>query len=342
MPSVSDMDAVNTYEADLSQIRKDIPRTFPEEPSVRSCSHVIEAILAEHAKFDPELGYCQGMSCVAAVIAARIVDVNGASSFFRRLVENLRGLWLPGFPLLTAGTTAFESLQRSALPSLHGHLESLGASSDMFLPDAWLTLFSRWLPFVSLWPVFVFLEDEGISGLVALTTVLLQLHETVLLSTGDFTEVFVTLKTLGRCTQPPDTQVALVRARKLLPQVRALLPARSPVLNLTETVSWQSARYGPGCPRLERRGSRVFHAQSNVEAVADELDLQSLKQLARLTRNLSMGSVASSRAVILTDGEVSRQPRPCEGWFFSDYFGICCASEQSVFRVEKPSGQEWL
>jgi len=78
---------------DIVQIRKDIPRSFPEQPVIATSSHIIESILVEHAKFDPELGYCQGMSCVAAVIASRLTNPAEASMFFRRLVESLRGRW---------------------------------------------------------------------------------------------------------------------------------------------------------------------------------------------------------------------------------------------------------
>mmetsp|Transcript_77188 Transcript_77188/g.195983 ORF Transcript_77188/g.195983 Transcript_77188/m.195983 type:complete len:361 (-) Transcript_77188:35-1117(-) len=335
------------FEADLHQIRKDLPRSFPEEPMVQSRSHIIEAILVEHAKFDPELGYCQGMSCVAAVVAAQLTDPVSASLFFRRLVDSLRGLWLPGFPLLTAGSGAFDTLQRSFLPMLHEHIEVHGASYDMFLPDAWLTLFARWLPFDSLWTVLVFIEAEGLAGLLSLTAVLLQTHQAALLSTEDFTTLFVLLKTLGRQPEQPEIGELISAARLMLPEVRDLLPQRPLVPHPTCGSSHLPSSHGSGSfspkAKLVRKGSRVLHASSNLEAIGDEWDDDALHLLA--FRTMSMQSPVASPVACFSSrsqrsSSASVLPATRGLWFFASCISCCTTDRLTV--DERAAPVEWL
>jgi hypothetical protein len=256
------------------------------------------------------------MSCVAAVVAAHITDAKRASAFFQRLVDGLRGLWLPGFPLLTAGAVAFETLQRSCLPTLHDHLKGHGASYEMFLPDAWLTLFSRWLPFPALWCAFVFLEAEGFAGVLSLTTVLFRAHEAVLLDADDFTSLFVLLKSLGRQPKQPEVQQLILSAKRMLPVVADILP-----VNGEQFASWATPR--PSTVRnatsasLVRKGSRVLHANSDLEAIADEVSDDALEQLAQRTRTLSLQSLSPPPHVAqgreMTSSSSVSNPSKC--WF---------------------------
>jgi len=302
--------------ADLEQIRKDIPRSFPEQARVQARTTQIEAILVEHSVFDPEIGYCQGMSCVAAVVAAHIADVAVASSFFQRLVDGLRGFWLPGFPLLTAGAVAFEKLQKSCLPTLHDHLKYHGASYEMFLPDAWLTLFSRWLPFASLWRAFVFIEAEGIAGVLSLTTVLFRAHEAALLDTDDFTSLFVLLKSLGRQPRQPDVEQLILSAKMMLPVVADVVPVHGE--QLTSWATPKPTHIGsPTSASLVRTGSRVLYANSSLEAIANETSDGALEQLAQRTRTLSLQGL-HDLPVVAQDSEltsISNMSNQSRAWF---------------------------
>lgn len=312
-PSGRVVRVVDTDCDDLVQIRKDLPRTFPDQPAVQARKMVIEAMLAEHAVFDPELGYCQGMSFVAAVVAAQLADSAAASLFFRRLVDGLRGLWLPGFPLLVAGMAACEALQRRWLPDLHEHLQGHGATYDMFLPEAWLTLFSRWLPFSALYSVFVFIEAEGLAGLLCLTVVLLEAHEAALLGADDFTSLFVLLKSLGRQPQQPDVGRLFLAAKKMMPEVAGALPSITREANASGSMGdflvadgCQDRDSVPSSPsvcsvgtvggsRFIRKGSRVLHANSDVEAVLGEDSDVALERHAHRARTASSRSPQGTR-----------------------------------------------
>ncbi|CAE8656332.1 unnamed protein product, partial [Polarella glacialis] len=129
------------------QIRKDLPRTFPTHQEVADKNELIEEVLIQYAARDPEVGYCQGMNFPASVLVVAEQDLENASEHFQTLLLSVRGLWLPGFPLLEVGKHAFQVLFAERLPRLAAHFQDLSVADEMFLLDAWLTLFARWLPF---------------------------------------------------------------------------------------------------------------------------------------------------------------------------------------------------
>lgn len=242
---------------DVKQISKDLPRTFAEQASVQSCAAEIEAVLLECAREDPELGYCQGMNCIAAVAVVQLrPDRAAAASRFRAFLSSLRGLWLSGFPLLYLGFMAFDILAHNQLHDLRRHFTKLGMNHDLLttgiLTGEWLSLFSRWLPFKSLWAAFEFIEAEGLPGLLGLTAAILQVHTTALTEAADFTSLFVLLKDLRMQPKQPKMDRLLARAQDFLPAAKdAVMQAEN-----SEICSHHS-QYS-----VTRSGSRVVHSHS--------------------------------------------------------------------------------
>merc|ERR1712129_181727 len=115
----------------------------------------------------------------------------------------------------------FQRLCSSCLSDLLQWLSEQCVSLDLFLPDAWLTLFSRWLPFTMLWAVFEFVKLNGFPGVLAITVMVLKVHQPTLMAAVDFQELVALLKEL-RC-QPgqPDAQDLVEMARELLPRAKA-------------------------------------------------------------------------------------------------------------------------
>jgi len=253
----------------------------------------------EHVSFDPELGYCQGMNYIAAVIAERTKDVAAATARFRRIVDALRGIWLPGFPFLVVGMSAFDAVLRTCEPALHQHLQANDVSFDMFLPDVWLTLFSRWLPFPILWDVLDYVEAEGFVGVLGLTVAVMKLHSSELLEAADFTALFVTMKSLGQRAKQPELPAVLGAARGCLPVVREVLP------------EGQMALEANGRDRacsVVRHMSRVLHAGTDLEVVVYDGSQATARQLARQIEEarLARGS-AGSKPNSTPDGAGPRQ-----------------------------------
>jgi hypothetical protein len=245
---------------DARQIEKDLPRTFSDQPHVASCVEIVEAVLLEYAAADPEVGYCQGMNCVAAVVCVQFPDASKAYLRFWKIVSNLRGLWLPGFPLLLRGVTAFDELFRISLPDLSAHFVENSVTVDMFdmfLPETWLTLFSRWLPFSMLWGIFEFIEAESFPGVLSLTAALLQEHTDAIMKAQDFTSLFMLLKSLSKQPRQPQSVQLLASARAFLPAAQTAFRRASG--------GEESIPRSTSTPSLLRQGSRVIHEPSGLE-----------------------------------------------------------------------------
>mmetsp|Transcript_65310 Transcript_65310/g.194699 ORF Transcript_65310/g.194699 Transcript_65310/m.194699 type:complete len:406 (-) Transcript_65310:94-1311(-) len=242
--------------ADVQQIQKDVPRTFFDRPDVLQLSDVIEDVLRKYAAADAEVGYCQGMSFVAAVTAFQFRTADAAYERFCMIVSRIRGLWLPGLPLLLTGVSAFEALCSSCFQDLQPCLGAQNVTFDMFLPDAWLTLFSRWLPFAALWAVFELVEFEGFPGVLAVTAVLLKAHKPVILQADSFKDMFVTLKELAKQPRQPDVPQLLASAQELIPRAHRALH---------EAVAASDQGPQRTTSTLTRCGPCIVHAKSGVE-----------------------------------------------------------------------------
>mmetsp|Transcript_132279 Transcript_132279/g.257756 ORF Transcript_132279/g.257756 Transcript_132279/m.257756 type:complete len:445 (-) Transcript_132279:33-1367(-) len=241
--------------ADLLQIRKDVYRTFSDLPELQPFRGVMQGVLQEYAAADVEVGYCQGMSFVAAVTAHRFRSIDVAYPQFREIVSGIRGLWLPGLPLLLQGEAAFQGLCSSCLSDLLPRLGEQCVSPDLFLPDAWLTLFSRWLPFTMLWAVFEFVKVNGFPGVLAITVMVLKVHQSTLMAAADFRELLTLLKELRGQPRQPDAQDLVETARELVPSAHAaLVEAQKQVPLASRSISG-----------LSREGCRVVHHSSGSD-----------------------------------------------------------------------------
>jgi len=232
-----------------------VPRTFTDQPELQPFTGVMQGVLQEYAAADMEVGYCQGMSFVAAVTVHRFHSIDMAYPQFREIVSGIRGLWLPGLPLLLQGEVAFQGLCNSYLSDLLTRLGEQSVSLDLFLPDAWLTLFSRWLPFTMLWSVFEFVKVNGFPGVLAITVMVLKVHQPTLMAAADFKELLALLKELRFQPVQPEAQDLVKMAQELLPHAQAALaeaPHRVPSLSRTAS-------------SLSRSGCLIVHHSSGVE-----------------------------------------------------------------------------
>lgn len=182
-------------------ISRDIPRTFYGNPSVDRIRLQIAEVLRSHARKDPELGYTQGMCFAAAAVCLSNDSPEEATLAFEKLMERLRGLWLPGFPAVMRCIPLFQALLAERDPEVLGHLVRLGLDLEMVLPKAWLTLLARWLPLPNLLEALPFLMREGLTGMVAITLLLLLYHRWFLMGCQSLEEALLYLGSLP--SKPP-------------------------------------------------------------------------------------------------------------------------------------------
>ncbi|KAH7823864.1 Tre-2/Bub2/Cdc16 (TBC) domain-containing protein A [Monocercomonoides exilis] len=121
-----------------SQIDKDLHRTFPRHVDYGEQDGIafekLKRTLLAYAVFDSDLGYCQGMSYLAACLNMYFTD---EESFWMLVIllspkfgYGMREFFVPKFPLLHSSLFCFESLMEKKVKKLYKHISSLCNTSS--------------------------------------------------------------------------------------------------------------------------------------------------------------------------------------------------------------------
>ncbi|ORX59433.1 RabGAP/TBC [Hesseltinella vesiculosa] len=137
----------NTNTPSERQIDLDIPRTmhnhimFRQRYGSGQCN--LFDVLRALANYDEQVGYCQGMASVVAIL---LMFYENDKAFmllvhmFRR--DDLHNLFISGFPALIRAFYIQEQLLIRYAAKLARHLDHLGISTDMFATRWYITLFT--------------------------------------------------------------------------------------------------------------------------------------------------------------------------------------------------------
>lgn len=180
----------------LTQIRKDLDRTFPSHPLFASKAFkekgeaALENILAAYSLYSSSTGYCQGMNFIVGflliVSGFREEEVFWALVLLmkRRIpgdvlqVEGLEGLYREGFPLVDILQTLCMQVLDCVLPSVRRHLQSVEVPEALWLHKWHSTLFLHSFPLAHCLRIWDYVMASGTSGIVKVTVaVLKQLKE---------------------------------------------------------------------------------------------------------------------------------------------------------------------
>ncbi|KXZ51534.1 hypothetical protein GPECTOR_12g497 [Gonium pectorale] len=170
----------------VTSIMRDLNRTFPthiffmdrQGPGQRALFNVLTA----YARYDPGVGYVQGMGFVAAVLLLYLAPEEA----FWTLVagplggpggEGLRPLYLAGMPGLHRCCYQFKGLLRDAVPRLAARMEREGVEPLFFATHWFNTAFAYSLPFSHLLPVWDVFLAEGLKTVFRVGLAVLQLAE---------------------------------------------------------------------------------------------------------------------------------------------------------------------
>jgi hypothetical protein len=183
-------------------ILRDLPRTFPTHCLfVNQNSYgqsALHRILVGYCALDPEVGYCQGMGFLVAVLLLHIPE-EGAFWTFTQMMQGkrfeMRRLFLPDFPLLQHFFIVLRGLLWDFLPKLAEHFEQQAVDVSFFASQWFLTLFSYQLPLpmtCRLWDIFF---SEGWKFIFQTTIAFLQWDEEKLI-TMKMEEILMHLKVI--------------------------------------------------------------------------------------------------------------------------------------------------
>eukprot|EP00445_Apocalathium_hangoei_P063958 CAMPEP_0204111004 /NCGR_PEP_ID=MMETSP0361-20130328/2211_1 /ASSEMBLY_ACC=CAM_ASM_000343 /TAXON_ID=268821 /ORGANISM="Scrippsiella Hangoei, Strain SHTV-5" /LENGTH=489 /DNA_ID=CAMNT_0051060997 /DNA_START=8 /DNA_END=1475 /DNA_ORIENTATION=+ len=220
--SVTSLDASWTNSVDAATVQlidMDLHRTLSDNVLVRSRQGWIRSMLLRHVATDPELGYCQGMTLVAAIFAAASSNGSEAYSRFEAFTGGVRSLWMPGFPLLKTAMKQFETVAQAQ--GWYKHLLAHGIDTSMYLPQALLTLFGSWLSLPTLLECLGLLENSGMTGMVAMAVTVLDLAGERLLKQSSMEDLLFELQSLRACAAP-EPHALIAGASRALPRVEAI------------------------------------------------------------------------------------------------------------------------
>ena len=130
---------------------KDVGRTLPKHPLFRNPEGYgqtgLTKILRAYANFDPQVGYCQGMAFIAALLLIYMPSHQSAFWGFVHIMNTLnwREVFLPGTPKLVRMLDSFSRQLESHMLDLYLHFQAQGLHISVFA-QYFLTVFAYKTP----------------------------------------------------------------------------------------------------------------------------------------------------------------------------------------------------
>ncbi|XP_013794115.2 rab GTPase-activating protein 1-like [Limulus polyphemus] len=141
-------------------IQRDINRTFPAHEYFRESGGLgqdsLYKICKAYSIYDQEIGYCQGLSFLAAALLLHMPEEQAFHVLAKIMFDyGLRDLFRNSFEELHLKFYQLERLMEDQLPELYGHFLDLGIEAHMFGSQWFLTLYTAKFP---LYVVFYILD----------------------------------------------------------------------------------------------------------------------------------------------------------------------------------------
>jgi hypothetical protein len=183
------------HQANLQQIAMDLGRTFPDEAYFSEEGHeALQRVLVAFAKYDPGVGYVQGMNFVAAALLWHAAEAESFWLLVHLMEErDLRDNYSPQLPGLAKHCQIVQLLLMERLPKLHLLFCQYRISSELFITDWCLTLFGCVLPAEEMGAVLQSFCDDGWCFFYQLVLAILRRLQAQLLRSADISEVLSAL-----------------------------------------------------------------------------------------------------------------------------------------------------
>ncbi|TCD71202.1 GTPase-activating protein [Steccherinum ochraceum] len=168
-------------------INRDLGRTFPHHAFFTDGHGIGQEnlfnVLKAYSLYDPQVGYCQGLPFVVAILLLNMPDEEAFCLLVRMMHSyDIRGHFLPEMPKLTLRLFQFDRLVEEILPVLHVHFIRQGIKSTMYCSQWFLTMFSYRFPMDIVFRIFDNCLASGIEAMFAFSIILLYKNEEKLLA----------------------------------------------------------------------------------------------------------------------------------------------------------------
>ncbi|KAL2093987.1 hypothetical protein ACEWY4_011299 [Coilia grayii] len=176
------------------RIAQDLKKSFPthrslmgESPEAIEGQAKLFRVLTVYAKFNPQIGYSQGMSCIVAVL---LMHLSEEEAFWALVVLFREPKYLPELFDLSSEriqhqAAVFQELLKHRKPSLSQHLEDCGLPAARYALPWFLVLFTClpcWDSVLAIWDVIML---QGWTGVFRAALALVTLLEPSLMALTD-------------------------------------------------------------------------------------------------------------------------------------------------------------
>ncbi|XP_042874491.1 rab GTPase-activating protein 1-like isoform X2 [Penaeus japonicus] len=273
-----DIDMMETYRVLITKdcpseqvILRDINRTFPAHDYFKEAGGVgqdsLYKISKAYAVYDEEVGYCQGLSFLAAALLLHMPEEQTFCVLGKIMFEyGLRDLFKDGFEILHMRFYQLGKLMEEQLPDVWQHFQEQGVEIHMFASQWFLTLYTAKFP---LFMVFHYLDLfllTGIDSVFQVALALLQMSKKELLS-SDFEGILKYFRvSLPKKYRNEDTARQLFKLATSL-KVKKLKKYEKEYLAMKE----QAALQEDPVVRLERENRRLLEDNMRLERENDDL-----------------------------------------------------------------------
>jgi len=190
---------------DITQINRDINRTFPKNILLmqKGGRQALFNVLKANAVYNKDVGYCQGMGFVSALLLM-YMEEEDAFWVLVRLCSgyDMATIWKTGFPGLVKCFFMLDKMMSQFYPKIHEHLRSQNCSMSMYGTQWFITIYLYNLPFpvaLRIWDVVLF---EGFTFVYAIALALIKLFEDVILELDGLDELFTFLTSFKTNKKP--------------------------------------------------------------------------------------------------------------------------------------------
>eukprot|EP01097_Dermamoeba_algensis_P008061 TRINITY_DN5235_c0_g1_i1.p1 TRINITY_DN5235_c0_g1~~TRINITY_DN5235_c0_g1_i1.p1 ORF type:complete len:559 (+),score=107.19 TRINITY_DN5235_c0_g1_i1:94-1770(+) len=165
-------------------IMKDAPRTFPHHPFFQNKNGIekLVNILKAYSCFDLELGYCQGMPYIAAVLLLNLEEEEAFWALVMMFKDStLRGMFLPELSSLKKCFSILTCMLKDHLPALYEHFKKENISPSLYATSWFIGLFAGRLPLhitIRVWDVYLY---EGWQIIFSVSMAILKMAQKSLL-----------------------------------------------------------------------------------------------------------------------------------------------------------------
>lgn len=201
---------VGNHEVDeqtMHSIQTDIGRTFPDNiyftHEKNDLRPALFNVLVAYAKYNPRIGYCQGLNYIAGLMLLIVRKEEVAFWLLEVIVEiHLPDYYAKDMLGLKVEQETLRELVRVKIPDLFHHIEKLEVSYTIFSTKWFICLYIDVLPVETVLRIWDCLFYEGSKVILRVALTLMSLHKEKLMACHDFAELCEVMKQI---TKGPST-----------------------------------------------------------------------------------------------------------------------------------------